>query len=305
MSCFFKLLFPGVDYSQPSEGQTIWIDEELPCIFYPNSDGGINKSRLLIYFHGNAEDASIAGDFIRSFMTCLDAHAVVVEYPTYGVYKRCKNLTEERIFSDSERAYEYFKRELNLDPKQIIICGRSIGSGASSHLASKKDSLGFILISPLAAVDIIVLDKIKLFLQLTWLFWAILTIIFMGLGFFHSWNWLTFYGMILLAIAVLFMVIYCSLRKFRNIDKISSVRQPTLIIHGKDDEVIPYYHSQDLLYKSGATFKEIQLFDRMTHNQIEPFDHLEQPIGKFFEFHLKKPKFPPINIKNFLVDKNQ
>lgn len=292
------MLFPGPNYQNfDGDGELFWVDNILPCIFYENKYRDQPKSRLLLYFHGNAEDATIAGEFIVPLMNSLNAHAVVVEYPTYGEYRNCKQLTESRIYSDSEKAYEYLKRELKLDPKQIIICGRSIGSGASSHLASQKESLGFILISPLAALDMIVIDKLKLILKTTWVFWTILTVIFVLFGYFHSWNWLWSYGFFILAILALVFVIYCSLKKFRNLDKIANVTQPTLIIHGKNDDVIEYYHSQVLLEKCAAQIKKLHIFDHMTHNAIDPQDHLENPINQFFQGLLKQHPFDPINIR--------
>ena len=304
MNWFFQKLFPlsrePEDLLLPID--SIMIDNELPCTFYPNHER--SKTRLLLYFHGNAEDASIAGDFIRPFMSSLGAHAVVVEYPTYGDYAHCRELTEQRIYRDSERAYEYFKRELKLSPKQIIIAGRSIGSGASSHLASQKDSLGFILISPLAALDIIVIDKVKLILKHTWVFWLILTTIFGALSYFHSWNWLKCYAIFILSLLVVISVVYCSLRKFRNLEKMRKISQPTLIIHGIRDEVIEHYHSEVLINKSGARYKKLELFDYMTHNQIDPHDHLEHPIANFFQELLKQNKFEPIDISRF-TNRNQ
>jgi esterase/lipase len=302
MSCFFKMLFPGPSgFENFSYGRTIIIDNKLPCSFYENRDGGKPKSRLLLYFHGNAEDATVAGGFIDSFMTCLDAHAAVVEYPTYGEYKDCKELTEERIFEDSVRAYNYFKTALNLDSNQIIICGRSIGSGASTYLASRVDSLGFILISPLAAVDMVVIDKLKFIFKMTWKFWAVLTTIMLILGCFHSWYWLKGYGFFLLLLSVFIAIIYCSLRKFRNIERIGNVSQPTIIIHGKADDVIECYHSKVLIENSAAQNKTIHLFKEMTHNQIDPVEHLETPIKEFFQGLLKKYPFGPINIRNLPI----
>jgi esterase/lipase len=293
------LLFPGADYSDQALYDVAWVDGNLPCTIYPNFDQEKPITRLLMYFHGNAEDATMAVEFIKPIMKSLEAHAVLVEYPTYGYYKSCKDLTQERIYSDSVKAYEYFKTQLKLSPKQIIICGRSIGSGASSHLASEKDSLGFILISPLSSVNKVVLDKIKQLFSMTWVFWVVLTIIFSLLGLYHSYYWLAFLGFIYFGIFVLCVVLYCSLKKFKNIQKIKKIHQPTLIIHGKDDEVIDSYHSELLIEKSPAMKKKAFFFENMTHNQIYPDEHLETPISSFFGT-IPNERFNQININKIL-----
>ena len=59
------------------------ISHFIPCLYMPYAQG---SSKLLIYFHANAEDIILSHellDFVRSY---LRINIVSVEYPGYGLY---------------------------------------------------------------------------------------------------------------------------------------------------------------------------------------------------------------------------
>jgi hypothetical protein len=55
----------------------------IPCLYLPNAAG---STKLLIYFHGNAEDVGLASELLDYVRTLLKVHVIAVEYPGYGVY---------------------------------------------------------------------------------------------------------------------------------------------------------------------------------------------------------------------------
>lgn len=63
----------------------------MPTVFYENTS---DIKRLILFFHGNAEDAGIAYSFVEAICMQLDAHGLIAEYPTYGVYNNA-NLSEK------------------------------------------------------------------------------------------------------------------------------------------------------------------------------------------------------------------
>ena len=87
---------------------------------------------------------------------------MIQEYPTYGVYKD-QNLTEKQIYQDSLNMYDFAVNVLKFDPKNIIIFGRSIGSGPAVYLASKVDAHCLILFSPFLSVKDVARDKVGVF----------------------------------------------------------------------------------------------------------------------------------------------
>lgn len=79
-----------------------------------------------------------------------------MEYPNYGAYKIEKQLDQgisNRIISDSEIVYKFIIEKFRIDKSNIIVSGRSIGSGPAFHLASIFDIRCLILISPIKSVS--------------------------------------------------------------------------------------------------------------------------------------------------------
>ena len=108
-------------------------------------------------------------------------------------------------YEDILAAYEYLTNTLNCKPENIVLYGRSLGSGPSIWLASKtalegRSVAGIILQSPLLSAF-----RVAFNFRFTFPF-----------------------------------------DKFPNIDRIRDVRCPVLIIHGAMDEVVPFWHGQEL-----------------------------------------------------------
>ena len=71
--------------------------------------------------------------------------------------------TEEDCYADIEAAYQYLITERGLNHSQIVLYGRSLGSGPSCYLANKtsregKPVAGLILHSPFTSVYRVVFD---------------------------------------------------------------------------------------------------------------------------------------------------
>ena len=58
--------------------------EHIPCLFLPHEEGG---NKLVLYFHGNAEDVGLAFEMLTLFSDTMRMHVLAVEYPGYGLYK--------------------------------------------------------------------------------------------------------------------------------------------------------------------------------------------------------------------------
>ena len=62
-------------------------------------------------------------------------HVLAVEYPGYGLYKYTAP-DEKRIQEDSEIVFDYLTEVMGIKESQIVLFGRSLGSGPSTYLAS-------------------------------------------------------------------------------------------------------------------------------------------------------------------------
>lgn len=146
--------------------------------------------------------------------------------------------SEMNCYADIEAAYDYLRNTLNVPARNIVLYGRSLGSGPSCHLAAQtalkaKEGTesdgndgpvgGLILHAPFLSVYRVVLDT------------------------------------------------GCTLcgDKFPNIDVIPMVKSPVLLIHGTNDQIVPFNHSERLYQAIHKQYKTRPLYiDGMSHNNV-------------------------------------
>ena len=59
------------------------LSHYIPCMYLPFTLG---SSKLLIYFHANAEDIGIAYNLLSNIRTLLRVNVLAMEYPGYSFY---------------------------------------------------------------------------------------------------------------------------------------------------------------------------------------------------------------------------
>lgn len=69
--------------------------------------------------------------------------------------------TEKRIFEDSLIIFDFFVNKVKFKAENIIIFGRSIGTGPASYLASKRENFMLVLFSPFSNFKKLVHDKVN------------------------------------------------------------------------------------------------------------------------------------------------
>lgn len=110
----------------------------ITCLYLKNE----NAPKTIIYSHGNAEDVA---DRVWSFATFTNNGLSVLayDYPGYGLSPG--KPTEAGVYAAADAAYTYLTEKCNVKPEEIIVYGRSIGSGPSCYLAEKHPVGGLIL----------------------------------------------------------------------------------------------------------------------------------------------------------------
>ena len=108
------------------------------------------SSKVLVYFHGNAEDVGLASELLDHLGSILKLHILAVEYPGYGIY-RSKEVSDLQIEEDSLRVFDYLTQS-GFETGDILIFGRSIGSGPAVHLCSKRKPAMLTLMSPFKSI---------------------------------------------------------------------------------------------------------------------------------------------------------
>ena len=123
----------------------------IPCLYLPYPKP---SSKILLYFHGNAEDVSLTQDLVDILQKKLKVHIIVMEYEGYGVYEG--KSTAKGIIRDCQLLFYYVTSVMKYPSDDIIVFGRSIGSGPASYLASKHRVHSLILMSAFTSIRAVV-----------------------------------------------------------------------------------------------------------------------------------------------------
>ena len=123
----------------------------LPALYLRYSMG---SNKILLFFHANAEDLGMISTALSQLSQYLKINVLAAEYPGYGVYKGSP--TSAILYEDASIIYEYTTNILGFKGKDILVAGRSIGSGPACFLASDKEVSSLILISPFKSLKAVV-----------------------------------------------------------------------------------------------------------------------------------------------------
>ena len=103
---------------------------------YKKSD--TKDAPLIIYFGGNADDATRILLHVKS----LEGYDIVA-FNYRGFVHSSGKPSEKDIFGDALRIFDKYGKN-----KDVIVMGRSLGTGTATYVASKRDIKGLILITP-------------------------------------------------------------------------------------------------------------------------------------------------------------
>lgn len=132
----------------------------IPCYFLKNS---FPTPKYALFFHGNAEDVKLSYEILNHIRNALEVNVIAPEYPGYGIYHG--RPSEEGLYEDTLIVYDYLTDTLKMDPNNIIVFGRSIGSSPAIFLASRKSIAGLILVSPLLSIKTVIKDLLGNFIS--------------------------------------------------------------------------------------------------------------------------------------------
>ncbi len=118
---------------------------------------------LILYFHGNAGDLSRWGS-ITTFFVEQGYDVIVMDYRTYG--KSTGTLSEMALYKDSQLFYDYSLKLYS--EKDIVLYGRSLGTGIATYLAAQNNPLKLLLEAPYYSLEAIAKERFP-FLPVNWL----------------------------------------------------------------------------------------------------------------------------------------
>lgn len=125
--------------------------KHIPCAYIQNQNG---SSKVVLLFHSNGEDLGQLWSLMESISEDWRVHVVAMEYPSYGVYPGSPSC--EQISDDALNVYDYLTNEMEWEQKDIILVGRSIGTGFATHVASLRNPGMLILISAFLSIKSVI-----------------------------------------------------------------------------------------------------------------------------------------------------
>jgi uncharacterized protein len=118
-----------------------------------------NPKGVILYFHGNRDNLQRWGSISSEIGDYFHYDVFVMDYRGYG--KSVGKRDEDVLNRDALFCYNYVKT--NYAPKEIIIYGRSLGTGIASCLASEIKADKLILETPYHSVNDLVKNYFSLF----------------------------------------------------------------------------------------------------------------------------------------------
>ncbi|XP_067936432.1 protein ABHD13-like [Watersipora subatra] len=184
----------------------------------------------VIFYHGNAGNIGYRMENGFHLMSECGVNVLLMEYRGYGLSGG--EISEQGIYSDALAAVKYVKNRVDLDSSKVVIMGRSLGGAIAIETATHPECS----------------DIFALILE-------------------NTFTSLPDIAKRVLNISLIKMVPeWCYKNRYKSLDKIRRVRQPTLFLSGRSDTLIPPTHMDSLYLASGSTKKEMSSFPDGDHN---------------------------------------
>lgn len=131
-------------------------NKKITAIYLENK----NAYFTILVSHGNAEDLGSILPYLKK-LNSIGFSILAYDYQGYGTSGG--KPSEKNTYEDINAAYRYLTQILNINSQQIILLGRSLGTGPTLELASKHKVAGIILESPMMTASR-VMTKIPFFI---------------------------------------------------------------------------------------------------------------------------------------------
>jgi pimeloyl-ACP methyl ester carboxylesterase len=124
-------------------------DNSIPAIYFENMKAKHNT--VILYSHGNSTDIGRMRNYLQDIAFTVNVNVFSYEYSGYGTSTGTPS--DVNLLYDIEAAYTFLIEKLGYKWHNIILYGRSIGSGPSTYLAAHPSFKvgGLILHSPIAS----------------------------------------------------------------------------------------------------------------------------------------------------------
>mmetsp|Transcript_2246 Transcript_2246/g.5586 ORF Transcript_2246/g.5586 Transcript_2246/m.5586 type:complete len:417 (+) Transcript_2246:93-1343(+) len=119
----------------------------IPCLWFPAP----KAATVILFFHANAEDLGMSFGVLKHIRDQFKVNVLAVEYPGYGLLSGMTP-SEDAVYEVALTAFRFLVDEINVRYSQIILFGRSLGSGPAVFLAAQYPVGGLILVSAFSSI---------------------------------------------------------------------------------------------------------------------------------------------------------
>ncbi len=190
--------------------QEVWCDSKdgnrIHGLYWPAPAG----RPTILFFHGNAQSV-FEWALISEEFAPMESGLLLVDYPGYG--KSSGEPNEEGLYEAGHAAFAWLIETANVQAKQILLFGKSLGGPVATEVARGRQVLGLILESTFRSVQSVA----RILLPM------------------------------LPADAEL------KSERYATEERIGDVVVPILVIHGTQDELIPVSEGKALFEQAGGS----------------------------------------------------
>ncbi|RVU48472.1 alpha/beta hydrolase [Lujinxingia sediminis] len=141
-------LAADVDFELPRSAEEVQITTSDKEVLSAVLHRAQSSQGVILYFHGNAGSLRTWKDVSSDFVP-LGYDTLVLDYRGYG--KSTGRITEAGLYEDGRAAYRWLIQQ-GYHPDDVVIYGRSIGSGVASKVVSEVEARALILESPFSSL---------------------------------------------------------------------------------------------------------------------------------------------------------
>jgi len=217
---------------QRLEYEDVWVKtpdgEKLHAWWVPYHTS--KEVPTLLFLHANAGNMGIRIPNTAQMLQKLHVNVFMLEYRGYG--KSTGTPSERGLKTDGQAALDYLVTRTDLDPKRIILFGRSLGGAVAINTAhNNMDKLcACIIENSFTSIS----DMVD-----------------------HMFGFLRFFKALVLRM------------EWRSVDLIPKITTPILFLSSAEDEIVPPVHMQRLFERADKSlFKEMKVYARATHNDL-------------------------------------
>lgn len=198
--------------------------------------------RTILFCHGNAGNISHRLDSIK-LLNELGMNIFIFDYRGYG--KSDGGIPDEKgSYRDAEAAWEYLTTVRNIDPRNIIIFGRSLGGAVAAELALKKPAAALVIESSFTSIKDLG-AKLYPFLPVRLL----------------------------------------SKYEYNTLEKVKAIESPKLIIHSRNDELVPYEYGRRIFKAAREPKQFLELSGGHNDGFLMSRDVYKTALDSFFNVY--------------------